>query len=107
MVDLVLPTAREPMDGPCLQSPEHFRIRPLCLPVAPRMSNGVKADLGTHLLTVVLERSVGEFEPLSVMMWLGTPKWHTIPLMNLHAASVVSALTGSASIHLVNLSMAT
>jgi hypothetical protein len=46
-------------------------------------------------------------EPRSVILQLGTPKRHTIPWMNLIAAWVMRALTGSTSTHLENLSMAT
>jgi hypothetical protein len=42
--------------------------------------------------------------PLSMMMQLGPPKWHTSPRMNLTAEMV---RTGSTSTHLVNLSMMT
>jgi hypothetical protein len=45
--------------------------------------------------------------PLSVMMWLGTPKWHTSPWMNLTADLAGIVHTGSTSAQLVNLSMAT
>jgi hypothetical protein len=45
--------------------------------------------------------------PLSVMMRLGTPKWHTSPRMNLTANMDGMVHTGSTSAHLVNLSMAT
>jgi hypothetical protein len=47
------------------------------------------------------------YEPLSVMMLLGTPKRHTIPLMNMMVACTVMARTGSTSTYMVNLSMAT
>src|SRR4051812_20990413 len=45
--------------------------------------------------------------PLSVMMLLGTPYLHTMSAMNLTVVGPSSFLTGRASIHLVNLSMAT
>jgi hypothetical protein len=45
--------------------------------------------------------------PLSVMMWLGTPKRQTSPRMNLTADLDRMVHTGSTSTHLVNLSMAT
>jgi hypothetical protein len=45
--------------------------------------------------------------PLSVMMQLGTPKWHTSPRMNLTADLAGTVRTGSTSAHLVNLSIVT
>src|SRR3954471_15393971 len=48
-----------------------------------------------------------KFVPLSVMMLLGTPYLHTMSAMNLTAVGPFSFLIGRASIHLVNLSMAT
>src|SRR4051812_44482310 len=45
--------------------------------------------------------------PLSVMMLLGTPYMHTMSAMNRTAVGPSSFLIGQASIHLVNLSMAT
>ena len=45
--------------------------------------------------------------PLSVMILLGTPTWHTIDLQNLTADCAVTFLTGSTSGHFVNLSIAT
>src|SRR4051812_46118497 len=45
--------------------------------------------------------------PLSVRMLCGTPKRQVTPLKNLTAVVVVWLVTGTASIHLVNLSTAT
>src|SRR3954471_7374349 len=45
--------------------------------------------------------------PLSVMMLLGTPYLHTMSATNRTAVGPSSFLIGRASIHLVNLSMAT
>jgi hypothetical protein len=45
--------------------------------------------------------------PLSAIMWLGPPKQHTSPRMNLTADLAGMVRTGSTSAHLVNLSMAT
>src|SRR3954471_16194931 len=45
--------------------------------------------------------------PLSVMMLLGMPYLHTMSTMNRTAVGPSSFLIGRASIHLVNLSMAT
>ena len=47
------------------------------------------------------------YEPLSVMIWLGTLKQLMRPLMNLTAEPVGMLRTASTSAHLVNLSMAT
>ena len=44
--------------------------------------------------------------PLSVMILLGIPKWHTSPLKNLMADYAVTFLTASTSVHFVNLSIA-
>jgi len=48
-----------------------------------------------------------KFAPLSVMMRFGTPNRDTILLRKLVAECLSIALTGTASGHLVNLSMAT
>src|SRR3954462_93426 len=48
-----------------------------------------------------------KFVPLSVMMLCGTPNLKMIDLMKLTAVRVVELVTGTASIHLVNLSTAT
>jgi hypothetical protein len=45
--------------------------------------------------------------PLSMMMRLGTPKWHTSLRMNLIADLAGIVRTSSTSTHLVNLSMVT
>ena len=45
--------------------------------------------------------------PLSVMIWLGTPKRQTIDLKNLTADYAVTFLTASTSGHFVNLLIAT
>src|SRR3954463_176905 len=48
-----------------------------------------------------------KFVPLSVMMPLGSPYLHTMSAMNRTAVGPSSFLVGRASIHWVNLSMAT
>src|ERR1043165_1536089 len=48
-----------------------------------------------------------KFVPLSVMILLGTPYRHTMSATNRTAVGPFSFLIGWASIHLVNLSMAT
>ena len=47
------------------------------------------------------------YVPLSVMILLGTPKWHTSPLKNLMAYCAVTFLTASTFGHFVNLLIAT
>src|ERR1041385_6493032 len=48
-----------------------------------------------------------EFLPLAVMMLCGTPNLKMIDLMKLTAVRAVELVTGTASVHLVNLSTTT
>jgi hypothetical protein len=48
-----------------------------------------------------------KWDPLSVMIWFGTPNLYMMDLMNFTDDCLLILTTGVASGHLVNLSMAT
>jgi hypothetical protein len=107
--------------GAHLETLEDFFIGSLNLVIALWISNGRIGDLDAKVLIVSLERIAGKlapvvsddsfwdpnpaydglhvnWHPLSVMILFGTPNLHMMDFMNL--------TTGTASSHLVNLSMA-
>ena len=95
------------LEGPSLEASQDLRVGTFGLAIAPGVRYRSIADLCSMVAQYDLKRLLVNCEPLSVMMWLGTPKRLTRPLMNLTAEPAGMVRAASTSTHLVNLSMAT